>query len=43
MAFGSILIRSPSDNYVDDRRSTPQAIERKKHTFIHHFLVNDYE
>ncbi|CAL4061657.1 unnamed protein product, partial [Meganyctiphanes norvegica] len=40
--FGSILIRDPQNSSAD-RRITAQAIERKKQTFIHHFLVNEYD
>lgn len=40
--FGSTLIREPH-NTSTDRRITAQATERKKQTFIHHFLVNEYD
>ena len=44
MCFGSILIRENAEFYLHDKKSnSSQAVERKKHTFIHHFLVNDYE
>ncbi|XP_045610419.1 inositol polyphosphate 5-phosphatase OCRL isoform X2 [Procambarus clarkii] len=42
LVFGSILLREPV-NTASDRRTSPQAVERKKQTFVHHFLMNDYE
>lgn len=40
--FGCILLRE-SPNQLNERRVPKEAIERKKQTFIHHFLMNDYE
>ncbi|KAK8745201.1 hypothetical protein OTU49_000509, partial [Cherax quadricarinatus] len=42
LVFGSILLREPV-NAASDRRTSPQAVERKKQTFVHHFLMNEYE
>ncbi|KAK4295648.1 hypothetical protein Pmani_031812 [Petrolisthes manimaculis] len=40
--FGSVLIRESSAVAgSSDRRNQNQAIERKKQTFVHHFLMND--
>lgn len=42
LVFGSILLREPP-NTSTDRRTPAQAVERKRQTFVNHFLVNDYE
>ncbi|XP_071521697.1 inositol polyphosphate 5-phosphatase OCRL [Panulirus ornatus] len=42
LVFGSILLREPLNTALD-RRTSVQAVERKKQTFIHHFLMNEYE
>lgn len=38
--FGSILLRSPPSK---SSRNNQQVVERKKATFVYHFLVNDYD
>lgn len=45
--FGRVMIRAASSLEKTDnsilRRSSAQAVDRKKATFIYHFLVNDYD
>lgn len=42
LVFGSILLREQPEA-VPDHRNSSQAVERRKQTFVHHFLMNDYE
>ncbi|XP_068249219.1 inositol polyphosphate 5-phosphatase OCRL isoform X1 [Palaemon carinicauda] len=42
LVFGSILLREQPGSAAE-RRNNSQAVERRKQTFVHHFLMNDYE